>query len=78
LEAISVTNDPTAEEVRAGLQLIDEDVAAESLEVSPKTLRKYRMRGIGPRYTVVARKIQYTPAWLKDWVLAGGTRNIDP
>ena len=31
------------------------------------------MRGIGPRYAIVGRKIQYTPDWLKDWVTAGGT-----
>jgi hypothetical protein len=64
---------PIAAEVRADLQLIDEDDAADILEIAPKTLRNYRMRGIGPRYAIVGRKIQYTPDWLKDWVTAGGT-----
>jgi hypothetical protein len=69
-----MAHEPSAADVRAGLNLIDEDVAAEILDIKPKTMRNYRMRGIGPRYAIVGRKIKTTPEWLKDWVSAGGTR----
>ena len=72
-----MAHEPTAAEVRAHLRLIDEDDAAEILEIAPKTLRNYRMRGIGPRYAIVGRKIKTTPDWLKDWVAAGGTRAFE-
>jgi hypothetical protein len=72
-----MAHEPTAAEVRADLRLIDEDDAAEILEIAPKTLRNYRMRGIGPRYAIVGRKIQYTPDWLRDWVSAGGTHTFE-
>jgi hypothetical protein len=65
---------PSPGQLRAELELLDEDVAAAVIEVAPKTMRTYRRLGIGPRYAVVRRKPKYTLPWLKEWLEAGGTR----
>ena len=68
---------PSLDQLRAELELLDEDVAAAVIEVSEKTMRNYRHLGIGPRYAVVRRKPKYTMPWLKEWLAAGGTRASD-
>ena len=48
--------------------LIGENEAASLLNISPRTLRKYRCTGAGPRYVRISpRCIKYRRDWLEAW-----------
>ena len=59
------------------LGYVDELEAAAALDLTPKTLIGYRQKGIGPPYTLVARKILYSKEAIAAWLAAGGTRNAE-
>ena len=56
------------------LDYIEEQEAAAAIKVTPQTMSKYRKLLIGPRFSIVGRKILYSRSNLKTWLANGGTR----
>jgi hypothetical protein len=54
--------------------LPEKDAARKELKVSPQTLAKYRKDGVGPKFTVIKRKIFYQRVNLRAWVDNGGAQ----
>ena len=42
--------------------------AAELLNLSPRTLEHYRLRGGGPKYAKVGKQVRYRPEDLRAWI----------
>ncbi|WP_287459260.1 helix-turn-helix domain-containing protein [Sphingomonas sp.] len=57
-------NDPIAE-TRSSFYSNDE--AADFLRLSPRTLEKYRVRGGGPPFRKLGRRVVYALSDLEDW-----------
>ena len=53
---------------------IEEPEAAAALKISHQTLIKYRKLGVGPAFSIVARRVMYSRASLRTWLESGGTR----
>jgi hypothetical protein len=53
---------------------IEEPEAAASLKIAHQTLIKYRKQGVGPAFSIVARRVIYTRGNLRTWLESGGTR----
>ena len=53
---------------------IEEPEAAAALRIAHQTLVKYRKRGVGPAFSIVARRVMYSRASLRAWLECGGTR----
>ena len=65
--AISRTLDSTQQPTPAG-RFLREAVVAEMLGISPKTLRKWRYRGFGPRASRLGAAIRYDREVLEAWI----------
>ena len=50
------------------IQLLTTKQAAEYLNISPKTLEKYRYEGGGPHYIKKGRLVRYTLIDLEKWI----------
>jgi predicted DNA-binding transcriptional regulator AlpA len=50
------------------IELMTEQQASKFLELSPKTLQKYRMQGGGPKFIKIGRKIRYRRKHLDEWL----------
>ncbi len=48
--------------------VIDEEDAAKALGLSPRTLQRWRVEGIGPKYRKLGRRIGYTEADLREFL----------
>jgi excisionase family DNA binding protein len=55
--------------------LFKQKQAADYLGVSERTLEKWRLDGVGPRYTKVGRGVRYPEAGLVEFVEAGLRRS---
>ena len=53
---------------------IEEPEAAAALKIAHQTLIKYRKQGVGPAFSIVARRVIYSRASLRTWLESGGTR----
>jgi hypothetical protein len=49
------------------VRFLNNDEAAAVLNLSPRTLEKYRVIGGGPRYRKFGRRVTYAPHDLKTW-----------
>jgi predicted DNA-binding transcriptional regulator AlpA len=60
-------------------KLIEEKDLAESLQVSPGTLRTWRTEGKGPRFHRIGQLIRYSPSDVKDWLVSrqGGGEAVE-
>jgi Helix-turn-helix domain len=47
---------------------LPETTAADEIEHTPRTMRKWRQRGEGPAYVKVGRKVYYARSALIDWL----------
>lgn len=47
---------------------LNEEEAADYLGIAPNTLRGYRAKGTGPKYTRVGRSPQYRVKWLEEYL----------
>jgi predicted DNA-binding transcriptional regulator AlpA len=56
-------------------QLLTEAQAAELLQMKAQTLNKWRMRGRGPRYLKLSKKIRYDRADVAAWIAKNA---VDP
>jgi hypothetical protein len=50
--------------------LLSEADAARYLNLSPRTLERWRTTGEGPRYIKQSRRVSYAPAELDRWIAA--------
>jgi len=71
---------PATKSVLAGYLLeefdyLSEEEAAIGLDVKPLTLVEWRKAGIGPEFTVVARRIVYKRDALEEWLDSGGSKD---
>jgi predicted site-specific integrase-resolvase len=55
--------------------LLNEHAAAERLNLSVKTLRRWRWAGRGPSYIKVGTAVRYDPADLDTFIAAGRRRS---
>ena len=55
--------------------LLTETQAAEFLQVSPRTLQAWRVRGGGPRYQKLGRAVRYQRRALVEWLEARTRRS---
>lgn len=51
-----------------GVTILTELDAAKMLGLSQSTMSKLRMRGAGPRFCKLGRRVGYDPADLREWV----------
>ena len=51
--------------------LVDQAGAAERLKLSPRTLERWRLEGVGPRYTKLGRAVRYEIAALDKFIRDG-------
>lgn len=49
-------------------ELLTDLEAAEVVDLSPKTLRKYRVEGVGPKFLKIGRKVRYRREHLESWL----------
>jgi predicted DNA-binding transcriptional regulator AlpA len=49
--------------------VLDDVQAGEYVGVSASTLRKWRIRGVGPRWCKLGRMVRYRIADLDDWLI---------
>jgi predicted DNA-binding transcriptional regulator AlpA len=49
-------------------ELIDTKTAARLLSFAPNTLSNWRIRGGGPRYIRIGRRVRYAQADLRTWL----------
>jgi hypothetical protein len=56
------------------LDYLSEPEAGPAIGIRGQTLTNYRKKGLGPEFTVVGRKILYSPAALRTWLENGGLR----
>ncbi len=48
--------------------LLDEDQAAAMLNVSKRTLRRFRQKGKGPRFNKIGGKVRYRRSSIEEWL----------
>lgn len=70
-----MANSPYDPPLEENEPLLDEETAAETLDVSPKTLRKWRCVGGGPEYVKIGRLVRYTPSGLRAYKRARTRRS---
>jgi len=61
----------------ADLDYLNEARAAIALNVGTPTLIGYRKAGVGPKFTLIGRRVFYSRTALKEWLEAGGTLQTD-
>ena len=54
--------------------LLNTAQAAVALDLSPRTLERYRVVGGGPRYVKVGRLVRYLPSDLEHWLKSRGRK----
>lgn len=55
--------------------MLRQEKVAELLDVSPKTLETWRLRGIGPRFCKISSAIRYAKADVEAWLRASTRRS---
>ena len=55
--------------------LVDERAASVCLGLSTRTLQKWRLQGLGPRFVKLGRAVRYDPADLQEFLQASRRRS---
>jgi excisionase family DNA binding protein len=60
-------------------ELLTEAEVAELLGVRPKTLARWRWKGVGPLHRKIGREVRYARSDLEDYIASSGRRSTsDP